>query len=278
MSARTIWQYIAQFHTTGEVQPVKQRHGPPKLFGDFEQLVLLQFIIENPGIYFHEIQSRLFIIFGVTIGISTICKTLKYMGCSRQVIQHIPVQRSDELRAKFMAEISIHDTSMLLWVDESGCDRRDSTRKRGYGFKGTPPTDRHILARGKRYSAIPVMSKGGVYDVYLTEETVNGKCFEQFVSTVVRPIMQPYNWVNNSSVVIMDNAAIHHVEGVVDFIENQAQAGIVFLPPYSPDLNPIEEVFSQVKSILKQNCAYFQVCKDPRTTLAMAFGMVSREN
>ena len=134
--------------------------------------------MENPGIYMHEIQSRLFTIFGVTVGTSTLCKTLKCMGCSRQVIQHIPVQRSDKLRAIFMTEISIYDTSMLLWVDKTDCDRRDSTRKRGYGFNVTPPTDRHILAREKRYSAIPVMSKDGDHDVYLTEGTVNGECFE----------------------------------------------------------------------------------------------------
>ena len=56
----------------------------------------------------------------------------------------------------------------------------------------------------------------------------------------------------------MDNAAIHHVESAVDLIENH----IVFLPPYPPDLNPIKEDCTQVKSILIQNYVYFQ---DPRT-------------
>lgn len=63
--------------------------------------------MECPGIFLHEIQAKLIAKFGVTVSIATICRMLKYMGCSRQVIQHIPVQRSDELRAKFMAEISI---------------------------------------------------------------------------------------------------------------------------------------------------------------------------
>lgn len=51
----------------------------------------------------------------------------------------------------------------------------------------------------------------------------------------------------------MDNASIHHVESVTDLIENQAGAKLMFLPPYSPDLNHAEEVFSQVKTIMKQN-------------------------
>ena len=69
------------------------------------------------------------------------------------------------------------------------------------------------------------------------------------------------HWVNNHSVVIVDNAAIHHVESAANLIQNH----IVFLPPYPPDLNPIKEDFTQVKSILIQNDVYFQVCQDPRT-------------
>ena len=75
----------------------------------------------------------------------------------------------------------------------------------------------------------------------------------------------------------MDNASIHHVNGVVDLIENQAGARLLFLPPYSPDLNPLEEVFSQVKAIIKQNDQLFQVTIIPRALLMMAFGMITEE-
>lgn len=80
--------------------------------------------MENPGIHLREVQAKLLARFGVNVGIATLCRTLKYMGCSRQVhvIQHILVQHSEELRAKFMAEISVYDPSMLVWIDESGCD------------------------------------------------------------------------------------------------------------------------------------------------------------
>ena len=64
---------------------------------------------------------------------------------------------------------------------------------------------------------------------------------------------------------------IHHVQGVIDLIEIQAGAKLIFLPPYSPDLNPIEEVFSQVKSIMKQNDSLFQVSSSPRVLLSMVF-------
>ena len=275
INERTVRRYIALFQRTGDVQPVSQCHGPQKLLGDFEQFVLLRLILENPGIYLHEVQAKLLARFGVTVGVATICRTLKFMGCTRQVIQHIPVQRSEELRAKFMADISMYDPSMLVWIDETGCDRRHSMRKWGYSLRGMPPRDHRLLVRGKRYSAIPVISVEGVHDVYLAEGTMDGDRFQDFIEKTLLPVLQPFNWINPLSVVIMDNASIHHVEGVRDLIENQCGARLVFLPPYSPDLNPAE-VFSQVKSIMKQNDSLFQVSTAPRVLLSMAFGMVTQ--
>ena len=68
-----------------------------------------------------------------------------------------------------------------------------------------------------------------------------------------------FNGSNPHSIVVMDNASIHHTQDVIDLNESQAQAKVIFLPPYSTDLNPVEMVFSKVKSILKANDSLFQV-------------------
>lgn len=107
----------------------------------------------------------------------------------------------------------------------------------------------------------------GILDISIVEGTMNGERFQDFIRTIVLPHLQPFNWTNPNSVVIMDNASIHHTEGVADLIENQAGARLIYLPPYSPDLNPAEEVFSQVKSIMKQNDQLFQVTNTPRIFL-----------
>ena len=54
------------------------------------------------------------------------------------------------------------------------------------------------------------------------------------------------------SVTVLDNASIHHVDKVVQTLKNTGVM-VHFLPPYCPDLNPVEEAFSKVKSILKSN-------------------------
>ena len=109
VSERTVWRYISLFNRTGDVQPQKRRNGPRMLMGDFEQITLLRLILENPGIYLDELQDRLLAIFGVLVSVPTICRTLKRMGCTRQAMHRVALQRSDALRARFMAEISVYD-------------------------------------------------------------------------------------------------------------------------------------------------------------------------
>ena len=70
--------------------------------------------------------------------------------------------------------------------------------------------------------------------------------------------------------VVMDNCSVHHNEPVITLLR---QAGIValFLPPYSPDLNPLEEVFSYVKGYLKKHDSILQYIPDPSDVIKDAF-------
>ena len=101
---------------------------------------------------------------------------------------------------------------------------------------------------------------------------MNGKLFTNSVRTCWIPILQPFNWVNSRSVVILNNAAIRYVQEVEDLIETQAGCRLCYLPPFSPDLNPAEGIFSQIKGIMKRNDKLFQAYS------AMAFGMVCTED
>ena len=88
-------------------------------------------------------------------------------------------------------------------------------------------------------------------------------------------VLQPFNGVKSKSVVILDNASIHHMEQVEDLVETQAGCKLIYLPPYSLDLNPVQGLFSQIKSIMNTSDQLFQVCSAPRALIAMAYGMVS---
>lgn len=77
----------------------------------------------------------------IVVSVPTICCALKRMGCTRQVIQIIALQRSDYCRARFMAEVSCYDPSMLIWLDESGIDKCNSIRICAYGIRGITPRE-----------------------------------------------------------------------------------------------------------------------------------------
>ena len=102
--------------------------------------------------------------------------------------------------------------------------------------------------------------------------------FADFVDNYLLPCLMPFNGINARSVVVMDNASIHHIEEVRDLIEDKAGARLHFLPPYCPDLMPAEGVFSQVKSIIKRNNSLFETCSAHRVLLTMCFGFITAED
>ena len=111
------------------------------------------------------------------------------------------------------------------------------------------------------------MSVYGIHDVFLAEGTINGDRFELFIRNYLLPNLMPFNGLNPFSVVIMDNASIHHVQSNVSLIESIG-AKVIFLPPYSPDLNPLEPFFGKVETVLKENDSIFQASSTPRVLIA----------
>lgn len=77
---------------------------------------------------------------------------------------------------------------------------------------------------------------------------MNGEIFRAYVGQVLAPTLKP------GDIVVMDNLPAHHAPGVRDLIE-AAGAELRYLPPYSPDFNPIEMAFAKLKAFLKKAAA-----------------------
>ena len=84
----------------------------------------------------------------------------------------------------------------------------------------------------------------------------------------------PYNGTNEHSVLIMDNCSIHHVEEIDEVLQD-AQILTHYLPPYSPDYNPIELAFSDVKYMIKAMEAEVQTIDDNDTIILHAFATIT---
>ena len=87
--------------------------------------------------------------------------------------------------------------------------------------------------------------------MYIVEGNATGEVFVKFVLNCLLPILQPFNGTNSHSVVVMDNASVHHYEEVADI--TGVGSIVCFLPPYLLELNPIENAFSKVKAFLRAN-------------------------
>lgn len=119
-----------------------------------------------------------------------------------------------------------------------------------------------------RYSILPAISLDGVLHMDILTRSWTGEEFRNFIRDVMGN-MNPYPQRN--SVLVMDNASTHHCEGLKDMVQAQyvfvlsvcvlshilcRGMRLVYLPAYSPDLNPIEEGFSAMKAWIRQNRDY----------------------
>ncbi len=97
----------------------------------------------------------------------------------------------------------------------------------------------------KILTILGAMSSRGIIAAMTVEAATDREIFLAFLDEVLCPALRP------GDVVIMDNLSSHKVDGVRERIE-RCQAELLYLPPYSPDLNPIEKAWSKLKEILRQ--------------------------
>lgn len=109
-----------------------------------------------------------------------------------------------------------------------------------------------------RYSLLPALSLSGVIYSDVRQGAFNGDGFLSFLDGLLA-VMNPYPAPN--SVLVLDNCSIHHVDGVQERCD-AAGVRLLYLPPYSPDLNPIEEAFSAFKAHARRHGIQFRAAME----------------
>lgn len=139
------------------------------------------------------------------------------------------------------------DLNKLVFFDESGVNTL-MARTRGRSLKGQRLVD---SAPAGRYETLTLMSAvrlDGVVAPILLDGPVNAETFAGYVEECLLPELEP------GDILIMDNLPAHKSARITQAVEN-AGCILVYLPPYSPDLNPIENMWSKVKAILRKRAA-----------------------
>jgi transposase len=153
-------------------------------------------------------------------------------------------ERDEGLRALWRWLVSHFDVRRLVFVDESGMhtsmDRLRSRAPKGLRAYGKVPRN-----RGKNTTLIASMSLCGMGETMCIQGATDAKAFEVYIEHFLAPTL------SKGQVVVLDKLGAHRPKRIRELIE-QRGAELVFLPSYSPDLNPIEEAFSKIKNILRK--------------------------
>jgi transposase len=132
----------------------------------------------------------------------------------------------------------------LVFVDETGAAtnmaRRYGRNPRGRRLDGPVPH-----GHWKTTTLVGALTTRGIVAPYVTDGAMTGAIFKAWVEQMLVPELRP------GDLVIMDNLGAHKVDGVRRAIEDRG-AELLYLPPYSPDLNPIEQAFAKLKALLRQ--------------------------
>jgi transposase len=216
---------------------------------------LCEHLLEKPGMYQSEMILFLLDEFDVLITASSIGRALRSRGWTKKQIRRIANGRNADLRDYYLYQISSLSPEHFVFVDESGCDKRIGFRRTGWSPIGTTPLQIARFQREQRYQTLPAYTIDRVIFSQIFQGTTDSEVFEDFIEQLL-PLCG--RWPEPQSVLVMDNASIHHTDRITQIC---ADAGVklVYLPPYSPDLNPIEEFFAELKAFIKRNWQVYEV-------------------
>jgi len=136
------------------------------------------------------------------------------------------------------------DSTRLVFLDETGINI-GMTRLYGRAFGGERVVEYIPDVRFARTSILSSMRLDGTMVPFAFEGALNGAIFLEYIKQFLAPTLQ------EGDIVIMDNLSAHKVKGVEKAIEARG-AFAAYLPAYSPDLNPIEQMWSKIKAYLRK--------------------------
>ena len=156
-------------------------------------------------------------------------------------------QRADVASARRLWKSELQqrfDPEKLVFIDATGT-ATNMARQRGRCRRGARLIGRVPHGHWKTTTLVAGLRSDAVTAPFVIDQAMNGRIFRTYVKRCLVPTLAP------GDIVIMDNLRAHKLAGVREAIE-AAGAVLLCLPPYSPDLNPIEPLFAKLKALLRK--------------------------
>lgn len=214
---------------------IKKKCSKPKE-SVIEQVV--EDVTQYPDSYYRERSERL----GLTIGL--ICFIFNFLKITRQKKQYKHPKCNPEQEVEYInaLENKIMSGFLPIHLDETGV-LHSVHRDYGYNFRGHGVVDTKDTTERKAYNVIGAYNGDHLLGVGYCERSINGPTFLYWVKNFLLPELAE---LNQKCVVILDNARFHKLPEIEEAIVAAGHA-VLWLPPYSPHLNPIERVWAHFK-------------------------------
>jgi hypothetical protein len=178
---------------------------------------------------------------------SSISRIIKQMNYTRKRLVKVPEERNTlktiDLRQEYCNVINNIGDNNLVFLDETGVNLHHS-RNYGYSPKNAKAVKVFKGNRGRNVSCLVAIKNTRIIAFELKEGAFNGEYFVEFIRNKLKFHFE----LNPYDILVMDNCSFHYKQSVInEFLINNIT--IRFLPPYSPQLNPIEEYFSHFKAL-----------------------------
>jgi transposase len=154
--------------------------------------------------------------------------------------------RPDVLRRReawFESQLDL-DPSRLVFIDETWAST-NMARTHGRTYKGERLRAGVPYGHWKTTTFVAGLKLSGIVAPVVLDGPINGEAFQAYVEQALVPILKP------GDIVVMDNLGSHKGPNIRKAIETVG-ASLLYLPPYSPDFNPIEKAFAKLKSLLRK--------------------------
>jgi transposase len=139
------------------------------------------------------------------------------------------------------------DPARFVFLDETGA-ATNMIRRCGWATRGERLVDAAPFGHWKTTTFVAGLRASGIIAPFVLDGPMTGEVFRAYAEQMLAPSLA------RGDVVVMDNLPAHKVAGVQEAIR-AVGASLLYLPPYSPDLNPIEPVFAKVKTALRAAAA-----------------------
>jgi transposase len=208
-------------------------------------------VSSQAGITLREIKAAL-AARGIAVkALSTIADMLHRLGLShkKRSLRASEQDRPDVARHRSRWRVwqRYMDGERFVFLDETSATTA-MTRRSGWGPKGERLVDAAPAGHWKTTTFVAGLRASGIIAPFVLDGPMTGAVFRAYVEQVLAPELEP------GDAVVMDNLSIHKVAGVREAIR-AAGASVLYLPSYSPDLNPIEQLFAKFKALLRKAAA-----------------------